>query len=86
MSYMEYAPLVQLQLSSSNGKIERNIIVMESIELFNLHRVIQMCLSASQSETSIATKVGNLVERSSKLVRKQLRHGMSAPASCVQSQ
>jgi hypothetical protein len=55
---MAYSDLVSLKLCSTGGHIERDIIVQESITVYNLHKVIQFSLNARQTDDGIACKVG----------------------------
>jgi hypothetical protein len=54
---MSYSTLVGLRVISDGGKIERDIVVQESITIFNLHKVIQWSLNPRQSDDGIATTV-----------------------------
>jgi hypothetical protein len=48
-----FATLVGVKLAGP-GKVERDVVVTESISLFNLHRVFQFCLHSSFSDDGIA--------------------------------
>jgi hypothetical protein len=51
---MTYSTLVSLKLISADGKIEREIVAHGSITVYNLHRVLQFCLTPSKSDATIA--------------------------------
>lgn len=51
-----FATLVGVKLAGP-GKVERDVVVTESILLFNLHRVFQFCLHSSFSDDGIAAVV-----------------------------
>jgi hypothetical protein len=55
---MAYSDLVSLKLCSTGGQVQRDIIVQESITVYNLHKVIQFSLNARQTDDGIACKVG----------------------------
>lgn len=55
---MSYSTLVGLRVISDGGKIERDVVVQESITVLNLHKVIQWSLNPRQSDDSIAATVG----------------------------
>lgn len=44
-----FATLVGVKLAGP-GKVERDVVVTESISLYNLHRVSQWCLHSSFSD------------------------------------
>jgi hypothetical protein len=54
---MTYSTLVSLKLNSADGKIEREIVAHGSITVYNLHRVLQFCLTPSKSDATIAATV-----------------------------
>lgn len=51
-----FATIVGVKLAGL-GKIERDVVVTESISLYNLHRVFQWCLHSSFSDDKIAAIV-----------------------------
>lgn len=61
--------LIDLKLTSADGKVEREIVALETITVFNLHRVFQLCLFPSKSDDAIAATV-----RVAAHFRNQLRH------------
>jgi hypothetical protein len=54
---MSHSTLVGLRVISDGGDIERDIVVQESITIFNLHKFIQWSLNPRQSDDGIATTV-----------------------------
>jgi len=56
---MTHSNLVALKLSSALGDVERDIVVQESITLYNLHKVIQFCLAPSRGDEAIAGTVSS---------------------------
>lgn len=60
--------LVDLKLTSADGKVEREIVALETITVLNLHRVFQFCLMPSKSDDAIAATV-----RVTTLLRNQLQ-------------
>lgn len=57
---MAYATLVGLRLQSRLGFIQRDVIVPESITVFNLHKVLQFALNCRQTDDGIASKASSL--------------------------
>jgi hypothetical protein len=51
-----FSTLVGVKLAGP-GKVERDVVVTESISLYNLHRVFQFCLHSAFSDDKIASIV-----------------------------
>jgi hypothetical protein len=51
------ADIVELKVTSDGGKVERKIIVQESITVYNLHKVIQFTLFPNKTDDAIAATV-----------------------------
>jgi hypothetical protein len=49
--------LVRVALTSANGRVERDVIVLDSISMYNLHRCMQYCINPRQRDDDIEEMV-----------------------------